>query len=126
MERDCVSASEVHPFDYVDFARGRPVGTEEPEGGPDTTDGAGHVSDICNKQSMLEGLITGYADRGSATGGVHGGIVNAEIDLPVVGVDESGGGGSGFGEVVDETAGGVSASEEVKAAKEVAACVGVD
>ena len=41
-----VAGHGVDAFDDVDFARRRPVGAEEPEGGPYPADAAWHVLDV--------------------------------------------------------------------------------
>lgn len=40
MQCDTVGSGEVYAFDYVYFAAVGPVGSEEPEGGPDAADTA--------------------------------------------------------------------------------------
>lgn len=49
MEGHGVGLSTVDAFDDVDFAIRGPVGSNEPESGPDATDAAWHMRDICQK-----------------------------------------------------------------------------
>jgi hypothetical protein len=51
---DLISCESVDAFDDVEFAVCGPVGiTESPECRPYSTDGAGHVFDICKEETVV-------------------------------------------------------------------------
>lgn len=62
-----VGGGGVDAFDDVDFAHRGPVGADEPEGGPDATDAAGHVGDVGQEQAFVEGFLGGDADALAAS-----------------------------------------------------------
>lgn len=76
-----VGLGAVDAFDDVDFAIRGPIGSDEPEGGPDATDAAWHVCDICQKEPLVVGFFAGDADALAA--GFRGGVV---VDAHVSGV----------------------------------------
>lgn len=52
-----VGGLRVDAFHYVDFASLRPVWSDEPERWPHSADAAGHVVDVGDEESMVEGLF---------------------------------------------------------------------
>lgn len=76
-----IGLGAVDAFDDVDFAIRGPVGSHEPEGGPDATDTTWHMRDICQEQPLIVGFFTGDTDALAA--GVGGGVV---VDAHVSGV----------------------------------------
>ena len=81
MEGHGVGLSAIDAFDDVDFAIRGPIGSDEPEGGPDATDTARHMRDICQEQALVVGFFTGDTDTLAA--GFGGGVV---VDTHVSGV----------------------------------------
>lgn len=66
-----------------------PVWPEKPKGRPQTTNGTRHVSNIGNDQAMGIALVASNSHRCSAVGRVHSVGVDTQVDLAVVGVDET-------------------------------------
>lgn len=84
------------------------------------------MGDVCDKEAVRVGFVAGEANGGAAGGGVHRGVVDAQIDLAVVCVDEASR-ASGRLRLVGDIAGGrVSAGEEGEAGEEVGGGVAVD
>ena len=109
---DLVSTGEVDAFQDVDLAVVRPVTAYEPECGPDATDGPGHMGDVGDEETMRIGFVAGDANGVAAGGcGVQGGVINAHVDLVVVGVDKALALGCALGLVVDPATGWVSVGE---------------
>ena len=73
MESHGIRLGAIDAFDDVDFAHSRPIGTDEPESGPNATDTAGHVGDVSEEQALVEGFLAGDADALAA--GIGGGVV---------------------------------------------------
>lgn len=62
----------VHALDDVDFPVIRPVGSDGPEGGPDTTDIAGHVLEVQQDQGVVVDGLGGDTDGFSTSSGADG------------------------------------------------------
>lgn len=71
----------VDAFDDVDFAHGGPIRANEPEGGPNTADPAGHVRNVRDKKAFVVGLFGSEADTLAAC--VRGGVV---VDAHIGGI----------------------------------------
>ena len=58
MKGHLVGGLRIDALDYVDFSTCWPgfVGPQHPHGRPRATDSSGHVSNVCNDESVLEGL----------------------------------------------------------------------
>ncbi len=122
-----VGGGAVDAFDYVDFAHCGPVGSDEPESGPDAADAAGHVGDVGEEEAFVVGFFAGDADALAA--GVGCGVV---VDAHVGGVAVVADGSDHFvlhcGGVVDilhEAGRGVGLGEGRKGVEEVVALVGI-
>lgn len=87
MERYGVHDIVVHAFKDVDLAVVGPVSADGPEGGPDGTDTAGHVFDICDEEAVGVGFLGVHAYGRPAADGVVEGVVCAEVDCSHCGVD---------------------------------------
>lgn len=48
-----------------------------------------HMSNVCNEQAVSIPFIACQADGSSTRAGIYGSVIDAEIDLTVVGVDKS-------------------------------------
>ena len=127
MEGHGVSLGAVDSFDDVDFARSRPIGADEPKGGPDAADAAGHVGDVGEEEATVEGFFAGDADALAAR--VGGGIV---VDAHVSGVAVVAHGADhlflhsgGVVDVFDEAGRGVGFGKGGEGVEEVGAFVGV-
>lgn len=89
MQGDLVCASEVDALDDIYLAAVGPVWAKEPKGGPDATNGTRHMGDVGNEEAVSIGFVAANSNGGPACRGIHGGMVNAEINLTVVRVDET-------------------------------------
>jgi len=72
------------------------------------------VGNVRDEDPVGIALITGDPHGGSACGGVHGGGIDAKVDLAIIGVDEALTGSSGFGLVRYVAVSGVRSGVEVK------------
>jgi len=83
VQRHLVVGVHVDAFDDIDFAGGRPVGTDEPVGEPQTTDVAGYVGEIGHEEAAvvcwLADEFDAVASR-SAAGVEHGVVVDADVE----------------------------------------------
>ena len=61
VQRHLIRSLCVYAFNDVNLAICRPVGADEPEGGPDAAEAAGHVRDVGDKEAVVEGFLGGEA-----------------------------------------------------------------
>lgn len=74
-----IGGGAVDAFDDVDFAGLGPIGADEPKGGPDAADAAGHVSDVGEEEAMVVCLVAGDTDALAARVGRGGGVIDAHV-----------------------------------------------
>ena len=72
------------------------------------------MCDISNKEAVGVRFVAADANRCPSRGGVDGSIVNAEIDLAIVGIDQALAAGGRLGLIGDVAMGGVGAGIEVE------------
>lgn len=130
MQRHGVVLDVVDALQDIDLPVHRPCPTaQHPECRPDTADGARHVCDIRDEETLVVGFLGGDAHRGAAARGVLGGAVDADVEAVGGwrgGADQLLGDGILLGDVLDEAGGRVLAGEEVEGREEVAGVVGVE
>ena len=67
MESHCIRRCTIDAFDDVDFTHRWPVGSYEPESGPNATDTTWHMCNIGQKQALVVGLFTRDTDALTAS-----------------------------------------------------------
>lgn len=72
------------------------------------------MRDISNKETVSVRFVAADANRSPSRGGVDGSIVNAEIDLTIVGIDQALAAGGRFGLIGDVAMGRVGAGIEAE------------
>ncbi len=72
------------------------------------------MSDISNEEAVGVRLVAADANRSPSRGGVDGSMVNAEIDLTIVGIDQALAAGGRLGLIGDVAMSGVRAGKEAE------------
>ena len=72
------------------------------------------MRDISNEEAVIVCFVAAHTNRRSAGRGIDGSIVNAHIDLAIVGIDQALAAGGRFGLIGDVAMGGVGAGIEVE------------
>lgn len=124
----------VYTFDDIDLAMVRPGAiAKSPECGPRSTYSTRHIGDVCNDKAMVELLLSGDSDTGSANtidtrvGGsavIGVGVVDTDdYRRTVTGADETLALCCALVDVGNKTVGWIGVGEEVKGVEEAGSCV---